>query len=203
MDIFPEGDPVLQPRVAVLGYPGRDAAIFLTPTGLRPGLVSRAHELNKRELIETNLIPIGYAWKPATTPVGLGNSLAVFPRVAEYSNPGLEDGIPFGEKFVVGCSISDPLLAKWVTPFVRRAISSLDLHPPNTPNGTVGGLLNYCLPPSAVVSHHLYPSCLYFSICPIGDSAGRRIAVSYPPNGASYRSKSYTSSWWLSLLRGA
>ncbi len=33
----------------------------------------------------------------ATTPVGLGNSLAVFPRVAEYSNPGLEDSIPFGE----------------------------------------------------------------------------------------------------------
>ncbi len=33
----------------------------------------------------------------ATTPVGLGNSLAVFPRVAEYGNPGLEGGIPFGE----------------------------------------------------------------------------------------------------------
>ncbi len=28
--------------------------------------------------------------------VGLGNSLAVSPRVAEYSNPGLEDGSPSG-----------------------------------------------------------------------------------------------------------
>jgi hypothetical protein len=39
-----------------------------------------------------------------TTPVGLGNSLTVFPRVAEYSNPGLADGIPFGEN----CSNSTP-----------------------------------------------------------------------------------------------
>ncbi len=33
----------------------------------------------------------------AATPLGLGSSRAVFPRVAEYSNPGLEDSIPFGE----------------------------------------------------------------------------------------------------------
>ncbi len=32
----------------------------------------------------------------ATTPVGLGDSLAFFPRVAEYSNPGLEDRISAG-----------------------------------------------------------------------------------------------------------
>jgi hypothetical protein len=34
---------------------------------------------------------------PDTTPLGLRDSLAVFPRVAEYSNPGLEDGSPSGK----------------------------------------------------------------------------------------------------------
>ena len=37
MDIFPEGDPVLQPRVAVLGYPGKDGGKFPNPTGVAPG----------------------------------------------------------------------------------------------------------------------------------------------------------------------
>jgi hypothetical protein len=33
----------------------------------------------------------------ATTPVGVGELAAVFTRVAEYSNPGLEDGSPSGK----------------------------------------------------------------------------------------------------------
>src|SRR6266446_5330131 len=36
-------------------------------------------------------------YDPATTSLGLRNSLAVTPRVAEYSNPGLEDGFPSGK----------------------------------------------------------------------------------------------------------
>jgi len=31
-------------------------------------------------------------------PVGVGELSAVFPRVAEYSNPGLEDASPSGNK---------------------------------------------------------------------------------------------------------
>ncbi len=38
-DIFPEGDPVLQPRVAVLGYPGKDDGEFPNPNGV----VARSH----------------------------------------------------------------------------------------------------------------------------------------------------------------
>jgi hypothetical protein len=40
-----------------------------------------------------------YAGKIGLNPVGVGELAAVFPRVAEYSNPGLEDGSPSGKIF--------------------------------------------------------------------------------------------------------
>ncbi len=54
----------------------------------------------------------------AATPLGLGSSRAVFPRVAEYSNPGLEDRIPFGENV----QTQVPQLCRWGCwgPAVRR-----------------------------------------------------------------------------------
>ncbi len=43
------------------------------------------------------LIPSCPRGSLVTTPVGLGNSLVAFPRIAEYGNPGLEAGSPSGK----------------------------------------------------------------------------------------------------------
>jgi|GEM_PF-6069032 len=59
---------------------------FATPTGLRRRSTSKAIHL-----------PVYAGRVFVTTPLGLRDSLAVFPRVAEYRNPGLEDGSPSGK----------------------------------------------------------------------------------------------------------
>jgi hypothetical protein len=69
----------------------------LTPaTGLRQAFTSNA------------LIQLGTREAMATTPVGLGKSRPSFPRVAEYSNPGLEDGSPSGKMPKLQCILECP-----------------------------------------------------------------------------------------------
>ncbi len=94
---FPAGDPSSSPGLLYSATLGKTAAGCPTPTGLRPCLQSQAHEHNNRERFEATSSRLGTRRGLATTPLGLRNSLAVFPRVAEYSNPGLKDGTPFGE----------------------------------------------------------------------------------------------------------
>ncbi len=67
---FPRRGSVLQPRVAVLGYPGKEGGEIPNPNGVAAGLASKARELNNRERFETNSSRLGSL---ATTPVGLVN----------------------------------------------------------------------------------------------------------------------------------
>jgi hypothetical protein len=66
---FPRRGFVLQPRVAVLGYPGKDASEFRNPNGVvaKPGRVHRPSGL-----------PL--TWSTGATSLGLGGSSLLFPR---------------------------------------------------------------------------------------------------------------------------
>ena len=84
----PEGVFVAQPRVAVLGYPGKRPRALHNPNGVvaaRYGWGGDAIDL---------LPPVCPLW--AATPLGLCGPSRSFPRVAEYSNPGLPDETPLG-----------------------------------------------------------------------------------------------------------
>ena len=72
MDIFPEGDPVLQPRVAVLGYPGKDGGKFPNPTGVAPGphVESAMNSIIENDARQTH--PDLYAAKLGHNPGGVG-----------------------------------------------------------------------------------------------------------------------------------
>jgi hypothetical protein len=73
------------------------ASEFPNPNGVAAGLhvESAMNSIIDNESRRTN--PIGYAGKLGHNPGGVGELAAVFPRVAEYSNPGLEDGSPSGK----------------------------------------------------------------------------------------------------------
>ena len=75
---FPRRGFVLQPRVAVLGYPGKDASEFRDPNWVvaKPARVNRPSGL-----------PLPRS--TAATPVGVARIITDFPRVADYSNPEL------------------------------------------------------------------------------------------------------------------
>ena len=72
------------------------AAITLTsPTGLRQTLrIERRPEINNDDSRQFDAVRVGAATRDGRNPFGVGELLAAFPRVAEYSNPGLEDGSP-------------------------------------------------------------------------------------------------------------
>jgi hypothetical protein len=75
-----------QPKVAVLSYLGRGSG---DDRGNPNGVAAALH-------VEGNPLAGVRRQAFATTPLGLRDSGVVFPRVAEYSNPGLEDGSPSG-----------------------------------------------------------------------------------------------------------
>jgi hypothetical protein len=85
------------PRLLYSATLGMAAMILLTPTGLWQDFAWKRPEL--RLAMRDKPIRLGTRGDSATTPVGLGNSPPSFPRVAEYSNPGLEDGSPAGIMF--------------------------------------------------------------------------------------------------------
>ena len=85
---FPRRGSVLQPRVAVLGYPGKDGGEFHNSTGVvakPPGVPNR---------ISLSRIGIDYSVhgafdvKARRNPVGVARIIAAIPKVAEYSNLG-------------------------------------------------------------------------------------------------------------------
>ena len=89
---FPRRGSVLQPRVAVLGYPGKDGGEFPNPTGVA------AESPRVPNRIGLSRIAIGvhgaFDLKPCCNPVGVARIIAAIPKVAEYSNLGLWAAIP-------------------------------------------------------------------------------------------------------------
>jgi len=61
-----------------------------------------------------------YTGNLGLNPVGVGDLASVFPRVAEYSNPGLEDGSPSGK-----CPNSSSDKLKFVGQFVGQSRNTL------------------------------------------------------------------------------
>ena len=82
---------VYQPRIAVLGYPGKRSmrSGCPTPTGLwlLPAVV---------EGDATDALYCIQSAAGSRNPVGVGVASRSFPRVAEYRNPGLVDETPSG-----------------------------------------------------------------------------------------------------------
>ena len=93
MDIIPEGDPPSSPGLlysATLGGGGRAP----NPNRVVAYVMAKRIRLSRNVMAGEFMVP--FAQSNATTPLGLANSPAV-PRVAEYGNPGLEDGSPSGK----------------------------------------------------------------------------------------------------------
>jgi hypothetical protein len=88
---FPEGDFVLQPRVAVLGYPGKTAGELPNPNGVaaKSSRVHRPSGLDCLESLSFIEFMAPCTWSTAATPLGLRGSSLWSPKVAEYSNLGL------------------------------------------------------------------------------------------------------------------
>jgi len=75
---------------------GIAAMIFATPTGLRRCSTWKTQWTH--ETIPLRPIPwFVLSLQASHNPVGVGELAARVPRVAEYSNPGLEDGSPSGK----------------------------------------------------------------------------------------------------------
>jgi hypothetical protein len=91
---FPRRGSVLQPRVAVLGYPGKDGGEFPNPTGV----VAESPRVPNR--IGLSRIAFGvhgaFDVKPCHNPVGVARIIAAIPKVAEYSNLDLWGATPLG-----------------------------------------------------------------------------------------------------------
>jgi len=85
-----------EPKVAVLSNLGNGSDAPCNPNGVAAGLYveSGVNSIIDDDSRRTDLI--GYAGRLGHNPGGVGELAAVFPRVAEYSNPGLEDGAPSG-----------------------------------------------------------------------------------------------------------
>ena len=84
-----------KPKVAVLGYLGNGSDDSRNPNRVAAGLHVESAMNSDSDSRQTD--PIGYAGRLGHNPGGVGELAAVFPRVAEYSNPGLEDGSPSGK----------------------------------------------------------------------------------------------------------
>ena len=112
---FPRRGFVLQPRVAVLGYAGKDGAEFPNPDGVVAQPLG-AHRPPDQIALNEFIGP--FTWDTATTPLGLRGSSLLFPKVAEYSNLGLWAAttswlttralVGFGERFPSSDRFSSP-----------------------------------------------------------------------------------------------
>src|SRR6185436_17584695 len=86
---FPRRGYVLQPRVAVLGYPGNAGGELANPNGVvaKPAVTTRIR--GSDEGVSSREFIASFTWSNPATPLGLRRSSRLFPKVAEYSNLGL------------------------------------------------------------------------------------------------------------------
>ena len=85
---FPRTGSVLQPRVAVLGYPGNAGGEFANPNGVVATPVTTPIR-GSDEAVSSREFIASFTWSNTATPSGLQRSSRLFPKVAAYSNLGL------------------------------------------------------------------------------------------------------------------
>gem|GEM_PF-6584758 len=69
----------------------RTKLLYSATLGTRRAMGTTQTGVVARLRAETDAGGLPCAWATATTPLGLRKSSLLFPRIAEYSNPGLED----------------------------------------------------------------------------------------------------------------
>jgi hypothetical protein len=85
------------PRLLYSATLGMAAIDLRNPNGVAPGLHVESTMNSTIDHDSRQIDPTGYAGTHGHNPGGVGKLAAVCPRVAEYSNPGLEDGSPSGK----------------------------------------------------------------------------------------------------------
>ena len=77
---FPRRGSVLQPRVAVLGYPGNAGGEFANPKGVvaKPPLTTRIR--GSDEGVSSREFIASFTWSNAATPVGVAKIIAAIPQ---------------------------------------------------------------------------------------------------------------------------